>query len=282
MIDRRHFIRTGGLGLAGLGFLQALQAAAPNAKIRVGARHFGDNLKAAREAGMDGAELGVGGPADQLKVAGAAWRQKIKDQSRQTGLPVCSLSMDLLNGNPVATEARAVAWLAQTIEATGDLGAAGILVPFFGNGNLLQGRELKRAAMDSVVARVKEVAPQAQKAKVCLGLENTCSAAQNLQILDRIASEAVACYYDIGNSTGNGYDVPAEIRQLKGRIGLVHFKDGSGYLGEGKINMKAVAEALAEIRYEGWIILETSCPSKDTAADCRRNADFIRRLLGTA
>jgi hypothetical protein len=39
---------------------------------------------------------------------------------------------------------------------------------------------------------------------------------------------------------------------------------------------------LAEIDYQGWIVLETSCPSKDVAADCKRNAEYIRKLMGSA
>ena len=43
---------------------------------------------------------------------------------------------------------------------------------------------------------------------------------------------------------------------------------------------RAWAEAIKAIGYKGWIVLETSCPTKDTIADCKRNADFSRKLLG--
>ena len=250
------------------------------AKIRISARHFGSNLKSAKQAGLDGVEVGVGGPADRLRIADPAYRKTIKEQMKATGLAVSSLSMDLLNGNPVATDPRGLAWLEQTIDAAKDLGAVGILVPFFGKAGLLRGKELKKDAVDALVGRMKEIAPKARKAGVALGLENTCSAGQNLQILDRIGSDAVGCYYDIGNSTYGGYDAPAEIRQLRGRICLIHFKDGGHYLGEGKVKMQPVGEALKEIRYAGWIVLETACPSKSAVADCKRNADFARKLMG--
>jgi hypothetical protein len=41
-----------------------------------------------------------------------------------------------------------------------------------------------------------------------------------------------------------------------------------------------IGEAIKAIDYKGWIVLETACPSKDTVADCKRNADFIRKLMG--
>lgn len=285
-ITRRAFLKGGTAGLAGAAVIQeamAAKAAPARAKIRLSARHFGTNLEAAKRAGLDGVEVGVGRPAEKLQIADPAFRRKIKDQMKATDLAVSSLSMDLLNGSPVATDPRGPAWLAQTIDAAKDLGAAGILVPFFGRANLLKkDKKLKKDVVDALVARMKEIAPKAKKAKVVLGLENTCSAKQNLEILDRIASDAVGCYYDIGNSTYGGYDAPAEIRQLKGRLCLIHFKDGRHYLGEGKVKMAPVAEALKAIDYKGWIVLETACPSKNAVADCKRNAQFVRKLMGLA
>jgi L-ribulose-5-phosphate 3-epimerase len=282
---RRTFLRNAAAGLAGAGLVGQLavtagRAAEAKAKIRVSARHFGSNLAAAKKAGLDGVEVGVGGPADKLFIADPEFRKKIKAQMKATGLAVSSLSMDLLNRNPVATDPRGEAWLLQTIEAAADLGAAGILVPFFGGASaLVRGKKLLKDRVDALAARMKKVAPLAEKAGVALGLENTCSAKQNLQILDQIGSKAVACYYDIGNSTYRGYDAPAEIRELKGRICLIHFKDGGHYLGEGKVKMNGVAEALKAIDYQGWVVLETACPSKNREADCKRNAEYVRKLM---
>jgi len=44
--------------------------------------------------------------------------------------------------------------------------------------------------------------------------------------------------------------------------------------------MDPVGEALKAVKYEGWIVLETSCPSKNAEADCKRNAEFVRKLMG--
>ena len=284
---RRMFLSNTAAGLAAAALVgerkmaQGAKASkASKAKIRISARHFGSDLARAKKAALDGVEVGVGGPADKLHIAQAGVRKKIKEQIEATGLAVSSLSMDLLNRNPVATDPRGEAWLIQTIEAAHDLGASGILVPFFGPAALERGKKLRKDMVDALVDRMKKVAPKAKAAGVALGLENTCSGKQNLEILDRIGSDAVACYYDIGNSTYRGYDAPAEIRQLKGRICMIHFKDGGHYLGEGKVKMKPVGEALKAIDYQGWIVLETSCPSKNAEADCKRNAEFVRKLMG--
>jgi len=258
----------------------AAPAAGPAAaRIRVGACMIG-NLQDARKAGLDGVELEAGGPADRLRIADPAVRAKHKEDMKATGLAVSSLMMGLLNGNPLATDPRGPAWLDQCIDAAKDLGAGVILVAFFGAGDLRAGKDVKKAELDTVVQRIKDAAPKAKEAGVRLGIENTLSAQQNADILDRIKHDAVGIYYDVGNSTGGGYDVPAEIRMLKDRICQLHFKDGGSFLGEGRIKFDPIAAAVKEIGYRGWIVLETSSPTRDGVADAKRNADFVRKLLG--
>ncbi|MCX5758934.1 MAG: sugar phosphate isomerase/epimerase [Candidatus Hydrogenedentes bacterium] len=288
-ISRRQFLAGTATGTVALGLAPALSHAAAGAKeIRMSACDWSlgaggpDGLAAAKDIRLDGLELSAGDAADTLKIADPPYREKYKTAVKSTGVVVSSVAMGFLNGSPLATDPRGVAWLEQTIEATKDLDASVILVAFFGKGDLRKGRQLKESEIDALVGKLKEAAPKAKASGVILGLENTLSAEQNLRILDRVASDAVRVYYDIGNSTDNGYDVPAEIRMLRGRICQFHFKDGGDYLGEGKGAMKPVAEAIHAIQYKGWIVLETAVPSKDRIADFRKNADFVRGLMGIA
>lgn len=278
MQNRRTFLHHGTLALTSAALLSRLHAATPNSKHRIGARQFGNDFATAKRAGMDGLELGVGAPAEKLAIADPAARQKLKDGMQATGLATCSLSLDLLNGHPLFSDAQAPAWVEQCIAAAQDLGATGMLVPFFGQAHLLDGKAWKKDALDALVVRLKALAPKAQAAGVCLGIECSLTASQFLELLDRVGSEAVKAYYDIGNSTNAGFDVPADLRALKGRLGMLHFKDGGAYLGEGKVKMEPVAEAIQAIGYQGWIVLETANPSKNAEADCRRNAQSIRKL----
>jgi hypothetical protein len=72
---------------------------------------------------------------------------------------------------------------------------------------------------------------------VILGLEDTISARDNVRIMERSKSPAVMTYYDVGNSTNNGFEVVPEIRWLgKQRICEVHLKDNPNFLGKGKID----------------------------------------------
>lgn len=276
-LSRRTFL-SASAGLAGAALLpQSLGAQTATRKIRIGTCTLG--LEAAKQAGLAGVEVRVGDAADQLEIAKDAVRARYKEQMQKTGLLIPSFMMGLLNSYPLASDPRGPAWLQQSIDAAKDLNTKVILVAFFGKGSLGNRGNIKKPEVDVVVERLKAAAPRAQDAGVILGIENELTAQHNAEILDRVNSPAVQVYYDVGNLTNNGYDVPAEIRFLKDRICQIHFKDGPNYLGQGKVKFPEIAQALKDINYDKWIILETSNPSRDGVADCRKNAQFIRTLL---
>lgn len=277
-LTRRSFIQhsAAALGAAALG--PPLVRAATQAKIKVGSCSL--SLDKAKAAGLDGVQVWAGGEADELDIFKAETRAKYKTQMKDTGLPVCSFMMGLLNQFPLATDPRGPAWLTQCIDAAKDLGVANVLVAFFGKGDLQSNKTVKEDDFASVVKRIKDAAPRAKDAGVTLAIENMLSAEQNLRLLDAIGHDAVSLYYDVYN-TGKTqkYDSPAEIRRLKGRISQIHYKNGPQYLDDDKAYFEAVTAAIQEIGYDGWIILETSSPSKDGVADGRRNGDFVRALF---
>ena len=285
-MSRRGFLQYSAFGLGAAALLpRAAWSALPGVRLSACDWSLGaqgpEGMEKAKAVGLDGLEVSAGGPAESVTLADPAVREAYKAQAAETGLVVSSVAMGFLNGSPLATDPRGPVWLEETIDATADLGAKVILVAFFGDGDLRDKKgALKPADVDSVVERLKDAAPRAEKAGVILGLENTLSAVQNLDIIERVGSDAVRVYYDIRNSTGNGYDVPAELRLLDDRLCQIHFKDGKDYLGEGRVKMQPVADALADIGYAGWVVFETSCPSEDCIADFRRNAEFTRELLG--
>lgn len=148
-----------------------------------------------------------------------------------------------------------------------------MLLPLFGKGAFLTEQE-----MDRVGDALRELAPQAEKGGVLLGLENTLSARDNVRILDRALSPAVRVYYDVGNSTFNGHNPLEEIPWLgRDRICQFHLKD-KGYLSEGAIDFPAILRRIADIGFEGFANLETSAPSGSVEQDMARNLAYIRRI----
>ena len=257
----------------------ATAATARRAEIRIGACVVG--LEQGKQAGLAGVEVPVGGPADQLEISRPAVRRRYKEQMKETGIPISSLMMGLLNECALASDPRGPAWLEQSIDAAADLGAKVILVAFFANGDLLSadGRA-KETDVASVVSRLKAAAPRAKDAGVILAIENYLNAEQNAMILDRVGHDSVKVYYDCYNTGATkGYDVPAEIRFLKHRIAQFHFKNGSDFLETGKLHFEPIAAAIKEIGYHGWIVLETSSPTGNAVADVKRNAEYVRKLF---
>src|SRR5262249_15626296 len=133
--------------------------------------------------------------------------------------------------------------------------------------------------IEGLVKALRELAPEAERERVVLGIENTLSAEDNVRILDRVGSPAIKIWYDIGNSTNIGhFEVPKEIRFLGSeRICQIHIKD-QGYLGTGDVDVKACLEAIDDIDYTGWCVLETAAPTGDRVADAEKNLTIFRRI----
>ncbi len=232
----------------------------------------------AKRIGLDGVELLMGPVKENLPLRRPEVRRRYKEASLRTGVAVPSLCPNVLNTVPLKSEPRAAIWLMDTMEACGDFGSKNILVPFFGKGELRMDvpEEVQR-----VVEVLKEAGPRAAAGGVTLGLENTLSADDNLALLEKIGSPGVMVYYDIGNSFSRGRDIPAEIRKLgSGRICQFHIKDNPGLLGQGKMDLPAVAAAIRDIGYRGWLVLETASPSGDVEQDTRTNLAYVKKVFG--
>jgi sugar phosphate isomerase/epimerase len=205
----------------------------------------------------------------------------------------------ILNKLPLATEPQSAIYVIDAIEAAEALGAKNILLAFFGNGDLrrkdLYGNlrdlrdgdyasyELNTKHVQRVVETLKQVVPRAEDAGVYIGLENTLSTRQNLDIIDQIGSEMVKVYYDVGNSWNFGYDVPGELRMLGNEmICEIHLKDRKTKLlgsQEAEVDMHACAEVLKEIEYDKWLVLETSGRPDKFEEDTITNVAFVRKTF---
>lgn len=231
-----------------------------------------------KEIGLDGVEVSIGSVQNKLWLREPEMQKKYLEAGRRHGMTTPSVAMGLLNDVPLMSEPRAAIWVADTIDVAAKLGAKVILVAFFGKGEL---REDSKDDVRRVTEALQELAPRAEKAGVILGLENYVSAEGNLKIIEQVKSKNVQIYYDVFNANHKGYDVVREIKLLgKERVCQVHFKEGGNYLGSGKIDWRAVAAALGEINYRGWLVLETSSPNRDMVKDTQKNLAYLKKLFG--
>jgi len=144
---------------------------------------------------------------------------------------------------------------------------------------------LDQRGVSRVVNVLRQIAPRAEKLGIALGLENTITAAQNVEIIDRVGSPIVQVYYDIGNSTSNGYDVPNEIRMLgNDRICEVHLKDNGNnvsYFGHpnGQVDWPEVSAALESIGYDKWYTIEESGRDGKFVEDTKKSIALAKKYL---
>jgi len=285
-ISRRTLLKTSVIGLAaarlspGLRLPDSLMARSSQVKIGVTDWNLKQEGKLeavalAKKIGFAGVEVSIGVGAERLPLSDKALQQQYVHEGESHKLPIASTCLNVLHKDVLKSDRLAQRWVADSIPITKNVGAKVILLPFFGKGSLKTQQE-----MDYVADYLKEVAPEAERAQVVLGIENTISAEDNARILDRAKSRAVLVYYDIGNSTNGGFDILKEIRWLgKERICQFHIKDNPYLLGKGRINIPAVVNAIVEIGYSGWAHLETHCPSGSVEADMSANLHYVRGLL---
>lgn len=232
----------------------------------------------AARLGFDGVEVSLGRKplGNKLPLDDAALQQQYLAAAKQHGIRLAGTCLDILHVNHLKNDKLGQKWVTDGIPITRNLNSRVMLLPFFGKAAIET-----RAEQDYVASFLREIGPEAEKAGVLLGIEDTISAEDNARIMETSRSKAVRTYYDIGNSTNAGFDPAREIRWLgKKRICQIHLKDNPNYLGEGKIDLGRVLKAIRETGYDGFANLETSSPSNNIEADMKRNLTYVLRLLG--
>jgi L-ribulose-5-phosphate 3-epimerase len=278
-ITRRKF-----LGSAVAAGLCSRSGFAQQEKLRIGVTdwnlHLGANPEAlpmAANLGFEGVQISFGRtlvdgemPADNPEVIA-----RYLALSRQYKIPIDGTCVDKLHDNGLKSDPLAAKWVLDSIRLTRALDTKVLLLPFFGRWALQTKEE-----MDYAGDALRDLAVEATKAGVILGLEDTISAEDNVRIMERSQSSSVLVYYDVGNSTVAGFDPVKEIRWLgKSRICQFHLKDNPHYLGEGSIQFLPIMRAIRDIQFSGYANLEADAPSKQLEADMRRNLAFIRNVM---
>ena len=278
ILNRRSFLAVSGAGL----LTPAVSAGLRGLKIGVtdwNLKQTGklEAVQLANRLGFQGVQISLGRqvtdnklPLDNTELIG-----QYLQASKKHSIPLDGTCLDVLHVNYLKNDKLGQRWVVDGIRLTKALGVKVMLLPFFGKGALETQQE-----KDYVGDTLREIAPEAEKAGVILGLEDTISAEDNVRIMDRARSKAVLVYYDIGNSSRNGFNVTREIDWLgKKRICQMHFKDNPNYLGDGNIDMAGVLRSVSRIGYEGFANLETDSPSKSVEADMKRNLAYVRKMM---
>ncbi len=241
-----------------------------------------DSLAYAKQTGYESLELCVRDDANLKPDADDASLRAMKKEADRLGLAIPSLVPAACQGfaspDP-AVRANALAVLRQSIRIASALGADTILVH--------PGQLTPQVRYDVMYGNVKEamrqVAPEAERARVAVGVENVwnkflLSPLEAKRFIEEVGSGYVGVYFDVGNFVPWAF--PEQWIEMLGRgIKKVHFKDfrrkGHQFvpLLEGDVDWPAVMNALRGIGYDGDVIQEVAgdeAGMKSTAAAMRK------------
>jgi sugar phosphate isomerase/epimerase len=277
-VNRRQFTALLTASLAYAGRKDKLRIGVTDWNLKLGADP--EAVTMASQLGFDGVQVSFGRKITdgKMPVDNPETIARYLALSKQYSIPIDGTCVDRLHDNGLKSDKLAPHWVVDAIRLTKELKVKVLLVPFFGPWALQTPAE-----KDYTAAALREIAPEAEKAGVILGLEDTISAEDNVRIIEKVGSRNVLVYYDVGNSTGNGFDVLKEIRWLgKDRICQIHLKDNPHYLGEGDIQFAPIMHAIRDIGFTGFANLETDAHPQAVEADMRRNLMYIRQIMQTA
>jgi len=158
-----------------------LRAAAPPLRIgitdwnlKLGANP--DAVPLAARLGFDGVQLSFGRKITdgKLPVDDPAIVARYRALSTENKIPIDGTCVDRLHSDGLKNGGPALRWVSDSIRLTHALGTQVLLLPFFGV------QALKTEAERNYVAdALRDLAPDAEKAGVILGLENENSAEEN-------------------------------------------------------------------------------------------------------
>ncbi|MCX6621452.1 MAG: sugar phosphate isomerase/epimerase [Acidobacteria bacterium] len=275
LISRRKLLA----GLAASGSL----AAARKRSFRIGVTDWNLRLAGKPEAvalaaklGFEGVEVSLGRELKEQKLPldSAGLLDRYVAEAKQHRIRLAGTCLDVLHVLPLKSEKISLQYVSDAIRITRRLDAKVVLLPFFGKGS-----PDTEAEQDYVGDALRELAPEAERAKVKLGLEDQLSARANVRIMERSKSPAVEVYYDVGNSTRWRHDVVAELRWLGSRrICQMHFKeDPTGVrLGQGRIPFDEILKTLDQIGFDKFANLETSSKTEPTEVFMAADLAYIR------
>lgn len=234
----------------------------------------------AKELGFDGIEFCIGSNYKNELLWTEGGVEKLKSLSIKNEIEICSLSPGVFASlHPALPDdnkrAEGIEMMKYVIELCQPLETKWILVPMFPR----DVNDWSNETWDRLFDGFKILAEVAERYDVVLGIESTFSADDLLKIFDEVGSEHLCAYYDIGNMTHLGKDIVQEIMKLGKKICMFHIKDTDGnMLGEGRVDFKGFSEAVKEVGYDGYLVLETprgSDPKKSAA----QNLSFTRKLF---
>ena len=222
-----------------------------------------DEFDLCRRAGFDGIEWCHSGDGPEIDPIVSDDLGEIQDLISLTGVPVKSVCYDDLLAVPIFEKSsQETLWpahlnslriIASNLET---LGGAYIILPLLG-----ANRVVSAAGREAALKFIRQALKALDGTRLELHLETSLLSFELKSLLSDLNDSRCKVTFDTGNILQFGYDLLAELHDLNGRIGSIHFKDSklSGTtvpLGTGDVDFEGVADFLRGIDYRGTFTLQ--------------------------
>ncbi|HEY1719308.1 MAG TPA: sugar phosphate isomerase/epimerase family protein [Verrucomicrobiae bacterium] len=221
----------------------------------------------AKDIGADGVEVDMGslGTNDTFVSAltNAATRQQFLDKARELNLEIPSLAMSGFYAQSFAGRPTVPRMTQDCIDTMKAMNVKIAFLPFGVRSDLVKHPELR----EKVIAQLKIVGAQAQKAGVIIGVESELPASEQVKLLDEVGSPAIKIYYNFADAIQNNRDLISELKTLGAKcICQVHCTDQDGVWlqDDPKIDMPKVKQTLDDMGWSGWLVIERSRKANDS------------------
>jgi hexulose-6-phosphate isomerase len=241
------------------------------------AQSLKESFKLAKDAGFEGVEVALAETGELSLDTTPEQLEQIKKDAAECGIELYSVASGLywdywLNADSEDEREKAKSIVRRQLEVAKALGCDTILViPGTVNADFIDPNRVVDyvTTYERSLAAIRELKSYAEELQVSIGLENVWNKFLNSPVemsdfIDKVGSDYVGSYFDVGNVLFNGY--PEHwIRALGKKIKKVHFKDFRKNPGgvnafvdllAGDINYPEVIKALGEVGYDGWVTAE--------------------------
>lgn len=222
-------------------------------------------LQLTKDIGADGVEIDMGGLGDREtfdnKLADPAIRQQYLDKAKELNLQICSLAMTGFYAQSFATRPTYQKMVGDCIATMKAMNVKIGFLPLGVNGDLVKNPELRPA----VVERLRVVGDMAKKAGVIIGIETALSATDEVKLLEDVGSKSIQIYFNFSSPLKEGRDLITELKILgRKHICQIHCTDEDGvWLQDNtRLDMHKVKEALDQMKWKGWLVIERSRDAK--------------------
>jgi L-ribulose-5-phosphate 3-epimerase len=232
----------------------------------------------AKAIGLSGIQVNLGQLTNNLHLRKPEMQATYLAKTKETGVKITSLAIGELNEVPYKADSRTDQWVHDSIDVANVFDVKVILLAFFAKNDLRNDPK----GIDTVIGKLKEVMPYAQKHNKILGIESYLTAEEHLYIMEKVNSPNLKVYYDFRNATDAGNNIYKELPLLGNKnICEIHIKENGYLLGKGTLDWQKVKNTLEEIEFskKKWAQIEWAKPKDiDYIPAHKQNIEFLKSL----